>query len=79
MKKVAKILSIIFVSYMVLWSALYFWIMKLDTSHFIEYFQLSWTNPGETPAFIQWGAILGTILVVLGYIARVAWVKRSDQ
>ena len=79
MKKIAEILIVIIISYVTLWSTLYFWIMGLNTSHFIEYFQLSWISSGEIPSFIQWGAILGTILVTIAYLVWKARVSPRNR
>ena len=77
MKKFAKLLIIVVVTYLISWTAMYFWLMKSDTSHFAEYLRLSWTGPGEIPTFIQGGAIGCTFLVLLIYVVSSYRARRG--
>lgn len=78
MRKLFNISCIFLFGYLVLWSVIYFWIMGLDVLHFFDYFLLSWGGAGEIPAFIQWGAISGAILIALIYVAINGVSKRGN-
>ena len=43
----------IILCYFALWVISYSIVMYFDYDYFVEYFYLSWSSPGETPAFIQ--------------------------
>lgn len=60
--------------YLVLWFFTYSFVMSFDYEYIISYFYLSWSSPGEIPAFIQWVALSGCLLVaVIFYFFR--WTK----
>jgi len=50
--------------YLATWTVAYVWILGRDFHYYFEYLKLSWTRPGEIPAFIQWIAIPVTVLVL---------------
>lgn len=50
--------------YLVLWFVTYSLVMSFDYKYLLKYFYLSWTSPGEIPAFIQFVSISVLILIV---------------
>ena len=77
--KILKVVLIAVGTYFVAWTLAYAALMKLDFRFYGEYLRLSWTDPGEFPAFIQWIAALSTFAVLLAYLGRRLFRKHSDH
>jgi len=62
----AVLVSLALIScYLISWVLIYAWVMEGDYSYVTEYFRLSWTGPGETPALIQLYSLAVTSLAGL--------------
>jgi hypothetical protein len=59
--------------YLATWTLAYIWFMGWDFRYYLQYLKLSWTRPGEIPAFIQWVAIAITVVA----IGSLLWWKKS--
>lgn len=65
--KVIKYIAMILGVYIFLWTVAYAVLMKFDFKYYFNYLWLSWTGPGEMPAYIQISAVILTILVALAF------------
>lgn len=72
MKKVIILLASAFIIYFIVWTITYIVLMGFDLKHYIEYFRLSWSNPGEIPAFIRFVSLLATGILL---ICILFWMK----
>ena len=54
--------------YMFLWTIGYVYFMKFDLKFYFDYLWLSWMDPGEVPAYIQFFAITFTLLPFLVFL-----------
>lgn len=75
MKKAIKIISSIFLLYILAWTLAYIIFVGFDFRHYVEYFRFSWTQPGETPAFIQYLATIATVVCALTFY----WMEKITK
>jgi hypothetical protein len=73
MKFAGKVLCTAFITYFVVWTALYFAIMRMDFSLYGHYLRLAWTRPGELPAVMQFFALMFSVASALVRI----WIRRK--
>ena len=73
MKFFFTIIAIGLLVYAITWSAAYLVAMGFDLKYYLEYLRLSWTNPGEIPAFIQMTSLIITgVTMVIAFL----WLRR---
>lgn len=65
MKKIIVFLAKVSFIYMVIWTMIYIVFMGLDFTHYLEYFRLAFSGPGEIPALIRIYSLIITFVVVL--------------
>lgn len=72
MKKIISLFLIFFLSYCISWGVTYSIIMKMDYRYFLEYLRMSWSGPGEIPAFIQISALFISVImtVIAGFVMQ---------
>lgn len=75
MKNLISFVMLSIFVYLISWSAAYTWIVGFDFKHYFEYMRLSWTHPGEIPAFLQISSIIMTILIML----FVYWIVKRNR
>ena len=78
MKAKLKLVGIGLLSYIIVWSATYVVVLKANMAYYFEYLWLSWTSPGEIPAFLQIVAI-PTALVVVFLVWIILFRKRPEE
>ena len=76
MMTILKSLAVGAIVYAVTWVLTYVLIMRGDMDYLREYLVLSWTNPGEIPALIQFVAAL--IGLISGSIAFYIFQRTSS-
>lgn len=54
--------------YIVSWTVIYAVLMKFNFKYYFNYLWLSWTSPGEVPAYIQVVSLILTVLSFIGII-----------
>lgn len=72
MKLLLTLIAIGLLAYVLTWSIAYVVVMGFDFRYYLEYLRLSWTKPGEIPAFIQWASLVttGIIMIVVFFWLR---------
>ncbi len=63
-----KYIILFFGLYIFLWTVVYAVLMKFDFRYYMSYLWLSWTNPGEMPAYIQMVSVILTLLLAIGFL-----------
>jgi hypothetical protein len=76
MKNIIILLASAFFTYIVAWTITYIVLMGFNFKYYMEYFCLSWGNPGEIPALIRIISLLVTIVFV---ICLLLWMKRTNR
>lgn len=66
--KIAEYVGVSVVIYAIIWTVIYAIFMSFDFRYFAVYFLLSWTGPGEIPAYIQILSITITFLIMHGIV-----------
>lgn len=72
MKRVLILLVLASIIYFVVWTITYVVLMGFDFKHYMEYFRLSWSNPGEIPAFIRFVSLVATGILL---VCVLFWMK----